>query len=104
MDFKWNLVLSVISIAVIITSFITRGKTQEMNQDCDFQQTNSSVQYKVNQQTEKEVIDYWTPERMQNAKPLMPTIRETPTKLQSDIEAPISVPTTAPGSEPQSDI
>lgn len=103
MDLKLNLVLSVISIAVIITSFITRGEAQEMNQDCNFQPTNSSVQYKVNQQTEKEVIDYWTPERMQNAKPLMPTIRETPTKLQSDIEAATGIPTTAPGSEPQSD-
>lgn len=103
MDIKWNLVLSVISITVIITSVIARGETQEMNQDCD-QQKNPSVQYKVNQETEKEVIDYWTPERMQNAKPLMPTIRETPTKIQSDIEAPTSLPTTAPGSEPQSDI
>ena len=106
MDIKWNFVLPVTSIAVIITSPIARGESQEMNQEnCNCQQISSSVQHKVNAQTEKEVLDYWTPERMQNAKPLMPTIRETPTKLQSDIEeAPASVPISAPGSAPQSDI
>lgn len=59
-------------VGLIINSPIAKGESRDMNQE------NGNVQQKVSEQTEQEILEYWTPERMQNAKPIMPTIPGTP--------------------------
>lgn len=67
--------VSLVSIA--LTSHMAKGesRTRAKNQDdTQAQPPSLSVERTDNQQTHQELLDYWTPERMRNAQPLMPTI------------------------------
>ena len=71
-----------------------------MNQEnCNLQQTNSNVEQAISGQTQRAVLDYWTPERMQNAKPLMPTVPDALTVSQLSVEEPLEPSISAPGSD-----
>lgn len=100
---RWSLTFTVANLVVLmINSPIARGEIKYMNQeDCSAQRPSNNVQHKISEQTQREVLDYWTPERMQNAKPIMPTVPETPDLVpQSDVEERLSPSISAPGSAP----
>ena len=99
---KWTSSFTVTSIIVLLmNSPITRGESIDMNQGkYNIEQTSSNSQHKISDQTEREILDYWTPERIQNVKPTMPMIPEIPSSApQSDFEEPSSPSTSAPGSD-----
>lgn len=89
------------NLAELITTVPIAGEESEhMNQeDCNIQQINSGVQQKIIDQTEREVLDYWTLERMRNAKPLTPTVPDTFTAPDSYTEEASSPSISAPGSD-----
>ena len=72
-----------------------------MNQeDRNVQQTNSNVQQTTSSQTQREILDYWTPERMQNAKPLMPKVPDDPSSVPyPHVKEPSSPSISTPGSD-----
>ena len=79
---NWMSTLSIASIVgIIVTSHTARGELVNMEQqDSNLQQENTT-------QTNEQIQDYWTPERMRNAKPLMPTVTNPATsKSLSDIQ------------------
>lgn len=91
---RWISTLIIASIVgLIINSPIAKGESRDMNQE------DGKVQQKFSEQTEREILEYWTPERMQNAKPIMPTIPETPNLVpQSQVEESSSPPVSDLGS------
>lgn len=71
-----------------------------MNQeDCNIHQISSGVQQKIIDQSEREVLDYWTPERMRNAKPLNHTVPDTFTAPEIHTNEASSPSISAPGSD-----
>lgn len=87
-------------VELITTAPIAGEESEHMNQeDCNIQQTSSGVQQKIIAQSEREVLDYWTPERMRNAKPLNPTVTDTFTVPESHTKEASSSSISAPGSD-----
>ncbi len=76
----WIATFTVASLVGLITlSPIARGQSRNMNQEnSNVQPTSRSVEQTNTNQTQQEVVDYWTPERMRNAKPAMPTRPDAP--------------------------
>lgn len=76
----WIATFTVASLVGLVTlSPIARGQSRNMNQEnSNVQPTSRSVEQTNTNQTQQEVVDYWTPERMRNAKPAMPTISDAP--------------------------
>lgn len=63
-------------------------------------QENCNVEQAISCQTQRELLDYWTPERMQNAKPLMLKVPDDPISVpQSPVEEPSEPSISAPGSD-----
>lgn len=63
-------------------------------------QENGNVEQAISGQTQRELLDYWTPERMQNAKPLMLKVPDAPISVpQSPVEEPSEPSISAPGSD-----
>lgn len=92
---SWIPTLTVISlVSLVITAPIARGESKNMNSEDHI----SSNEQKTIGQTEREVLDYWTPERMRNAKPLMLTVPDSPT-APLHIEEPSGPSISAPGSD-----
>ncbi len=84
----WIATFTVASLVGLITlSPIARGQSRNMNQEnSNVQPTSRSVEQTNTNQTQQEVVDYWTPERMRNAKPAMPTRPDAPSS--GDARAP----------------
>ena len=96
---RWISTFIVASIVGLIINLpIAKGESRDMNQE------DGKVQQKFSEQTEQEILEYWTPERMQNAKPIMPTIPETLNLVpqlqvpQSQVEESASPPVSELGS------
>lgn len=74
MHLKWwvstFILVSIVGLNINLT--VAKGESRDMDQE------DGNVQQKFSEQTEQEILEYWTPERMQDAKPIMPTISETP--------------------------
>ncbi|MFN6571040.1 hypothetical protein [Dendronalium sp. ChiSLP03b] len=93
---KWMSTLAIASLAgILLTSYIARGESVDMEtQDNNLQKENTT-------QTNEQIQDYWTPERMRNAKPLMPTVTDTPNSSSPlDIKQPSSPINSGAGSAP----
>jgi hypothetical protein len=75
----WISTFTVASLAgLMIISPIAKGESRNMNkQDSKVQPIGISTEQTNTGQTQREVLDYWTPERMRNAKPAMPTVSDT---------------------------
>ncbi|RCJ27521.1 hypothetical protein A6770_25605 [Nostoc minutum NIES-26] len=82
-------------VGIISTSYIARGESVDMEtQDTNLQKENTT-------QTNEQIQDYWTPERMRNAKPLMPMVTDTPNSASpSDIKQPTNPINSGAGSAP----
>ncbi|NES20400.1 MAG: hypothetical protein F6K41_16075 [Symploca sp. SIO3E6] len=64
-------------VSVTLASQMAKGESRVKNQDNNQAQPPSlSVERTDNQQANQDLLDYWTPERMRNAQPIMPTIPE----------------------------
>lgn len=88
--------LAVASLAgILLTSYIAKGEVVNMEpQDTNIQKENTT-------QTHEQIKDYWTPERMRNAKPLMPTVTDIPNSSSpSDIKQPSNRTNSGAGSAP----
>ncbi len=76
----WISTLTVASlVGISLISSITRGESRDMNNnDSNAQSSSGSVEQTNVGQSQQEILDYWTPERMRNAKPIMPTVPGNP--------------------------
>ncbi|NEP61996.1 MAG: hypothetical protein F6K31_34465 [Symploca sp. SIO2G7] len=64
-------------VSITLVSHMAKGESRAKNQDDNQAQPPSlSVEQADNQQANQDILDYWTPERMRNAQPLMPTVPE----------------------------
>lgn len=88
-------------LEIIIFSPLARAESKNMNQEnCNGKHTNSKVEQAISGQTQREVLDYWTPERMQNAKPLILRVPDDAISVpEVSVEEPSEPSISAPGSD-----
>ncbi|NER98356.1 MAG: hypothetical protein F6J86_31790 [Symploca sp. SIO1B1] len=78
--FKTLLIATITLVSLVsltLASHMAKGESRAKNQDNNQAQPPSlSVERADNQQANQDLLDYWTPERMRNAQPIMPTLPE----------------------------
>lgn len=75
----WIAKVTVVSLAgITLISSMANGESRPKNQnEAQAQPPSLNVDQTNESQTQQEILDYWTPERMRNAQPIMPTVPDS---------------------------